>query len=126
MLATSSSVSCDIGGITESDSTPLTCTWPDRPCRITCGRRLGSAAIQSEPASGGNTPSSPWPLAMWQVEQVPANSASPALAWPSVSSSPASAACAASPTGAVLALAYSAEYTAATSLSEYVPRVPIG
>src|SRR5690606_39788627 len=101
MLATSSSVSCDIGGITELYSTPLTVTGPDRPCRITCGRRLGSAAIQSELASGGNTPSRPWPLAWWQVEQVPLNSASPALDWPSTVSSPDSAATTASPTAAM-------------------------
>src|SRR3546814_3234023 len=116
MLATSSSVRWDIGGITELYSTPLTCTWPDRPCRITAGRRLGSAAIQSEFASGGNTPSRPCPLAWWQVEQVPANSASPALAWPSTVSSPASAACAASPTALVLALASSEEHTSALQL----------
>src|SRR5690606_11329540 len=105
MLATSSSVSCDIGGITELYSTPLTVTGPDSPWRITAGRRLGSAAIQSELASGGNTPSSPCPLAWWQVEQVPANSASPAFAWYSGVSSPACAASAATLTASVLALA---------------------
>src|SRR3546814_3663215 len=88
MFATSSSVSCDIGGITELYSLPLTVTGPVRPCRITFGTRLGSALIQSEPASGGNTPSSPWPLAWWQVEQVPANSASPALTCSSTVRSP--------------------------------------
>src|SRR5688572_10893378 len=117
MLATSSSLSWLIGGMTESYCLPLTVTGPVRPFSTTSIVRDGLPARKSDLASGGNTSARPWPFSWWHVEHVPLKSTPPASTCCALVNFPCALACTAVVTDARLD-SLSLRYISSTCLPE--------
>ncbi len=66
--------------------------------------RSASPVTNAEPASGGNIPGAPRPLAWWHAAQVPAKTAAPFTGWAAAPPPARAAIIAAGPTGACTAL----------------------
>ncbi len=69
--ASSSSFKPFHAGIAPLYRVPLTSISPAMPCRRMLTSTLSSPSTHSDPASGGNTPSMPIPVAWWQAAHLP-------------------------------------------------------